>query len=101
MLYTLSQIFQIIAVFFAFLSGAVAIRLIYITRGGLASKAISYITKGVVFLLLAFIILFTGIAANKLHAFEPSWFLAIASVFLVLGFGFIGWGEWILFRELS
>jgi hypothetical protein len=98
---TVIYTFEIIAIFVAFLSSAIALRLIYVTRGGLASKAIGHITRGVISLLLAFLTIFIGIAANQLNAFGSSIFLLITSIFLVIGFASICWGEWILFKELS
>lgn len=94
-------ILETLAIFFAFLSGAIALRLIYVTRGGLASEAIGYIAKGSISLLMAFITIFVGMAANQLYAFSSSIFLLLSSTLLVIGFISICWGEWILFRELS
>lgn len=101
MLSQVTAILQIIAIFLAFLSGAIGLRFIYITRGGLASQAIGHIIKGSFCLLLAFMVLFIGMAADQLGAFSSSVFLFLSCFFLSLGFGFICWGEWILFKELS
>ena len=95
-----TQVLQIVSTFLAFLSGAIAIRLVFITRGGLASQAIKYISIGTFCLLFAFLAFSFGISADKLRPFTPNFFNLFAVVFSSLGFGSIAKGSYILFKEL-
>jgi len=100
-LYIVSHILQIISLFLAFLSGAITFRLVYITRGGIASKSIRSLSVGILFLVLAFLTILLGVSADKLHAFEPSWFAFSCAVLLIIGFTKICYAMWILLKGLS
>lgn len=101
MLYTASTIVQLVTIFVAVLSGAIAIRLVFATQGGLASKAIKNISYGITSILLALIISSFAAAADILHPFSDNIVILITNILFAIGFIFILIGEYILFKELS